>query len=84
MESKFCSHDVFIELGHHLLDKYFGVHMFTPMKIIDILKLHDIPWVREKSEPVVVFFWRWNLKQRRKDIGELVPYPIPRLGIYLE
>ena len=52
---KFCSYDVFIELGHRLLYKCFGVHIFTLMKIIDILKLHEIPWVQENSEPVVVF-----------------------------
>ena len=46
IDSKFCSHDVFIELGHHLLNKYFGVNIFTLMKSIDILKLHDIPWVQ--------------------------------------
>ena len=27
MNSKFFSHDVFIELGHHLLDKCFGVQI---------------------------------------------------------
>ena len=57
MDRKFCSHDVIIELGHHLLNKYFGVNMFTLMKILDICKLHDIPWVQEKSESVVVFCW---------------------------
>ena len=75
MESKLCSHDVFIELGHHLLEKFFGFHILTMMKIIDIPKLHDIPWVQEKSEPVVLFFWCCNLKQRRKDIGEISLYP---------
>ena len=44
------------------------------MKILDVLKLHDIWWVQENSEPVVVFFWCWNVKQRRKNIGELVLY----------
>ena len=83
MDRKLCSHDVFIELGNHLMNKYFGVNMFTLMKIIDIRKLHDITWVQEKSKTVVVFFWSWNLKQRRKDIGELLLYPIPHLGMYL-
>ena len=48
------------------------VSRFTLMKSLYILKLNDIPWVQEKSKPVVVFCWCWNLKQRRKDIGELV------------
>ena len=56
MESKFFNNDVFIELGYHLLNKYFGVNIFTLMKRFDILKLYDIPWVQEKSRPVVVFF----------------------------
>ena len=62
----------------------FGVHIFTMMKSLDILKSHDIPWVQEKSEPVAVFCWCWNFKQRRKDIGELFIYPIACLGIYLK
>ena len=43
--SKFCSHDIIIELGHHLLENCFGVHIFTLMKIHDILEIHDILWV---------------------------------------
>ena len=62
MDSKFCSNDVFIELGNHLLGKYFGVYIFILMKNLDILKIHDIPWVQEKSKPAVVFFGCWNLK----------------------
>ena len=46
MNIKFCSHDLFIETGHHLLDKCFGVHIFTLMKSIDILNLQGIPWVQ--------------------------------------
>ena len=83
MDSKFCSHDVFIELGHHLLNTCFGVHIFTLLKSLDIRKLHDIPWVQEKSKLVVVFCWFFNLNQRRKDIGKLVLYPRPHLGMYL-
>ena len=81
---QFCRHDVIIELGHHLMNNYFGVNIFTLMKSLDILKLDDIPWVQENSEPLVVFCWCWNLKQRRKDIGELVLYTIPHLGMYLK
>ena len=84
MDSKFCSYDLFIELGRHLLNNYFGVNIFTLMKIIDILKLHDTPWVQEKREPVVVFCWCWYLKQQSKDIGELVIYPRPHIGMYLK
>ena len=72
MDSKLFSHDVFVELGHHVLDNYFGVHIFTLMKSLDILKLHDIPCVQEKSKKLVVFFWCWNLKLWRKYIGDLV------------
>ena len=84
MDSKFCSHYVLIKLGHHLLNKYFGVNMFTLMKRLDIRNLHDITWVQEKSESVVVFCWCWNLKQRCKDIGDLFVYPRPHLGMYLK
>ena len=84
MDSKFCSHNLFIELGHNLMNKYFGVNMFTLMKRLDVCKLHDITWVQEKSEPVVVFCWRWNLNQWRKDIDEILLYPRPHLGIYLK
>ena len=38
------------------MNKYFGVTIFTLMKSLDILKRHDILWVQEKSEPVVVIF----------------------------
>ena len=84
MDSKSCSHGVFIELGHHTLNKYFGVNMFTLMKRLDIRKLHDITWVQEKSEPVVLFCWCWNLKHQRKDIGDISLYPRPHLGMYLK
>ena len=84
MDNNFCSHDVFIELGHHPLNKYVGVNIFPLMKILDIRKLHDITWVQEKREAVVVFCWCWNLNQRRKDIGELFLYPRPNLGMYLK
>ena len=84
MDNNFCSHDVFIELGHHLLNKYVGVNMFTLMKRLDVRKLHDITWVQEKSEPVVVFCWCWNLNQRRKDIDGIFLYTRPHLGIYLK
>ena len=84
MDTKFYSHDVLIELGNHHLKKYFGVNIFTLMKRIDIRKLHDIPWVQEKSEPVVVFCWCCNLKQQRKDIGDILLYPRPHLGMYLK
>ena len=80
---KFCIHDVFIELGNHLLNKYFGVNMFTLIERLDIPKLHDITWVQEKNKPVVVFCWCFNLKQRRKDIGDIFLYPIPHLVMYL-
>ena len=30
-------------------------HILTLMKILDILELHDILWVQEKIEPIVVF-----------------------------
>ena len=55
IDSKFCSHDVIIELGHHFLDNYFGVQILTLMNILDILDFHEILWVQEKSKPVVVF-----------------------------
>ena len=84
MDSKFCIHGVFIELGYHLLEKYFGFHIFTLMESLDILKLHDIMWVQENTKPVKVFLWRWILKQGIKDIGELVLYPIHYPGIYLK
>ena len=34
MDSKLCSHDSFIELGHHLLEKYFGVNPNTPQILV--------------------------------------------------
>ena len=84
IERKFCIHDVIIELGNHLMNKYFGVNMFTLMKRRDIRNLHDITWVQEKSEPVVVFCWCFNLKQQPKDIGELLLYLRPHIGMYLK
>ena len=70
IERKFCIHDVIIELGHHLMGKFIGVHIFTLMKILDIHELHDIPWIQEKIKPVVVFFCCWNVKRQRKDSDE--------------
>ena len=46
---KFCSHDLIIELRNHILDNFFYVHIFTLMKILDILKLRDIPWSNKIS-----------------------------------
>ena len=66
ISSKFCSHDVIIELGHHMLENCFGVHIFSLMKSLDILQLHEILWPQENIEPVVVFSWCWNVKHRLK------------------
>ena len=84
MDSKLNSHDVFIDLGHHLLDKCFGVHILTLMKRLYIIKLDDILRVQDKSEPVVLFCWFWNLKQLRKYIGDIVFYPRLNLWVYLK
>ena len=55
IDSRLCSHDEIIELGHNLLDNCFGVHIYTLIKSLGILNLYDIPWVQETVEPVVVF-----------------------------
>ena len=49
IDSKFCIHYVITELGHHLMENLFDVHIFTLMKILDILRSMTYRWSKKRE-----------------------------------